>query len=124
MKEIKTEISNLETLIEMFDLRSKERHIPKVFRRAYLYHVLNQRDYTLHHIGKIFQKDHATVLNGLRKHEKYTITKDKLYKMYCDELSKLIEFDTETNLITDILKCENMKELDLIKKRIERNYYL
>ena len=119
------EISNIESIIEMFDLRSKDRYRPKVMRRAYLYHCLKQCNYTSSYIGILFNKDHATVLHGLRVHQEMIYIKDKLYKMYMEELKALIEYSTEKmDLTVDIMNCKTLKELQLIQERIERNYYL
>jgi hypothetical protein len=120
-----TEASNIDEIIQVFDLKSKDRHVPKIYRRAYLYHVLNRLNYTLNHIGKLFDRNHATILHGLRVHESLYFAKDKLYLMYMDELDSMLIYDYEKiHLYQDVMKCRNMKELKIIKERIERNYYL
>ena len=120
-----TEASNIHEIIDVFDLKSKDRHVPKIYRRAYLYHVLNRLNYSLKHIGELFDRNHATILHGLRVHESLHSCKDKLYMMYIDELDSMLIYDHEkVHLYSDVMKCRNMKELEIIKQRIQRNYYL
>ena len=52
--------------IKVNELDAPNRKRQKVYQRAILYRFLRDRGYTLEMIGQLFNRDHATVLNGLK----------------------------------------------------------
>jgi len=118
------DIANLQDVIEQFNLKSKCRKPEFIYRRYYLYYCLKRCGYNVSHIGRLMDKDHATVLHGLKVHYTLTECKDKHYKMYTDELNVLLEYtDDPPNIFEDIENCTSLKDLSIIKERIAINYY-
>ena len=70
---------------EGLDTKSRKREV--VYRRIYLYKYLQQMEgLTLTAIGKMFNKDHATVIHGLK-----TFDNVKLYEDFMDYTRKEFE---------------------------------
>ena len=70
---------------EGLDTKSRKREV--VYRRIYLFKYLQQMEgLTLTAIGKMFNKDHATVIHGLR-----TFDNVKLYEDFMDYTRKEFE---------------------------------
>lgn len=117
-------IENIQDLIEQFDLKKKCRRQDITYKRFYLYHQLRKANYSLSNIGKIFDKDHASVLHGLRMHEVFTKSKDKIYKMYTADIVKgLVTIPEEKNIKNAVLKAEDWEEIIQIKKQILEGYF-
>ena len=107
-------ISNLDQIIEMFDLKKKDRHQPYLYRRYYLYYILHKNGYSMTHIGKIFNKDHASIIHGIRVHKNMIHIKDKYYKLFVDELDEIINMSERydnRDIQMDVLKCTTIKHL-------------
>lgn len=71
-------IGKLKEFIENNGLNLSARHIEKVTLRNILYTRLRDYGLTLEIIGGFFNKNHATVLHGIRKYEIMKETKDFL----------------------------------------------
>lgn len=132
-------IDKVKEVIEKDGLITKSRYRTFLDRRSYLYAMLNKNGMSLVEIGKLFDKTHATIINGIRNHHAYTRYKDELYlynvqeyiqifnnskKLEEDMLEKVEPKYTESQLIEDILNCDNLLMLAKIKRRITRNEYL
>lgn len=119
-------ISNLDQIIEMFDLRKSDRHQPFLYRRYYLYYILHKNGYSMTHIGKIFNKDHSSIIHGIKVHKNMIQIKDKYYQLFVDELDELMNMSERYDLRDiqmDVLKCTTIKQLEIIKDRIQSNFY-
>lgn len=119
-------ISNLDQIIEMFDLRKSDRHQPFLYRRYYLYYILHKNGYSMIHIGKIFNKDHSSIIHGIKVHKNMIQIKDKYYQLFVDELDQLMKVSERYDLRDiqmDVLKCTTIKQLEIIKDRIQSNFY-
>lgn len=117
-------IENIQDLIEQYDLKKKCRRQEVIYKRYYLYNQLRKANYSLGAIGKIFNKDHASVLHGLRMHEVYTLSKDKVYKMFTADIVKgLVTIPEEKNIKNAVLKAEDWEEIIQIKKQILEGYF-
>lgn len=116
---------NIINIIEKYNLKSKSRKQKYVYPRYYLYSVLHyEMGYGWSAIGRIFNKDHATIMNGLKQHELYTKQKDATYFYFLiDVKSELVITEYRPSLKEEILKCKNILELDIIKRKITENFY-
>ena len=76
-----TMVEKIEQLIEQYDLASKSRERDKVYFRSYIYWLLREDGWIMSDIGNLFNRDHATVINGLKVHEAY-YKKDKVYMRF------------------------------------------
>ncbi len=120
------QFDKIKQLIKRDRLSSPKRDHELVYRRAFLMHELRSTGMTLKEIGKMFKRDHATVLHSLRTHEWMTSTNDKLYLDCISEYQFLLDrVDRESarDLVTDILKCQSYATFKVIKSRIKRGVY-
>ena len=132
-------IDKVKEVIEKDGLVTKSRYRTFLDRRSYLYAMLNKNGMSLVEIGRLFKKNHATIINGIKKHHAYTRFKDELYLHNVKEYQEifyqpkkihvdLIEKDelkyNGSQLITDILECKNTTELQEIKRKILVEEYL
>lgn len=117
-------ISNVYDIIEKYNLKEKNRKQSIIYKRYYLYAQLYKAKLSLTHIGKLFNKDHATVLHGLKMHKLYTAEKDGIYLHYVQPIIDELQYVPEArDLKNEILECSSLEELDIIKRNIERNLY-
>ena len=96
-----------------------------VYKKMYLSSLLRKNGYTFSRIGKLFNKEHSTVLYWMKSHENFIETKDKLYKDYIKAEVNLFEPSVEIrrDLIKDVLECNNTTQLSMIKNRILKGEY-
>lgn len=76
-------------------------------------------------IARMFEKTHAAVINGLKKHQVYSKYNDYTYKVNTQEYRKIFEaqYIEPRSLKDDILRCTNTTELKLIQERIIMGKY-
>ena len=132
-------IDKVKEVIEKDGLITKSRYRTFLDRRSYLYAMLNKNGMSLVEIGRLFNKNHATIINGIKKHHAYTRFKDELYlhnvkeyreifyepkKIHVDLIEKDEKKYNGTQLITDILECKNTTELQDIKRKLLNEEYL
>jgi len=118
----------IKELIQRDSLDSKDRYRDLIYKRSYLYALLREDGYHLARIGKLFNRNHATVINGLNIHDNY-FGKDKIYdctiREYVKEFGKVsIQLDVDKpSIYQDILNCHNTTALGMIKQKIRDGYY-
>jgi hypothetical protein len=135
---MENKIDKIMQLIEKDGLITKSRYRCFIDKRSYLYAMLSKEGMSLVQIGAIFNKTHATVINGIKQYYAYQKFKDDLYEHNVQEYREifyvpkkvnvdLIEKDGQkyngTQLITDVLECRNTTELQDIKKKIINDNY-
>ena len=123
-----TMVEKIEQLIEQYDLASKSRERDKVYFRSYIYWLLRESGWIMSDIGNLFNRDHATVINGLKVHEAY-YKKDKVYMRFVRKLDEIFNPTIDEIMIAkdtifhDIMNCHNTTELRLIKEKIVTGWY-
>jgi len=123
-----TMVEKIEQLIEQYDLASKSRERDKVYFRSYIYWLLREDGWTMSDIGDLFNRDHATVINGLKVHEAY-YKKDKVYMRFVRKLDEIFNpsideiMMAKDTIFHDIMNCHNTTELRLIKEKIVSGWY-
>ena len=123
-----TMVEKIEQLIEQYDLASKSRERDKVYFRSYIYWLLREDGWIMSDIGDLFNRDHATVINGLKVHEAY-YKKDKVYMRFVKKLDEIFNPTIDEIMIAkdtifhDIMNCHNTTELRLIKEKIVSGWY-
>jgi hypothetical protein len=121
-------IEKIKELIQRDSLDSKDRYRDLIYKRSYLYAILRDEGWHLARIGRLFKRNHATVINALKIHDQFW-GNDKLYdrtiRQYVNELGKYsIQIDEDKpTIFQDIINCHNTTELRLIKERIQAGYY-
>jgi hypothetical protein len=72
----------------------------------------------------MFNRDHASVIHGLKTHHDLISIKDKIYLDYIEELMLIFEnYNEDHNLVDDVMNCFCLKQLRKIKFRIKNNLY-
>jgi hypothetical protein len=123
-----TMVEKIEQLIEQYDLASKSRERDKVYFRSYIYWLLREDGWIMSDIGSLFNRDHATVINGLKVHEAY-YKKDKVYMRFVRKLDEIFNpsideiMMAKDTIFHDIMNCHNTTELRLIKEKIVSGWY-
>ena len=121
-------IDKINALIDQYDLASKSRERDKVYFRSYIYWLLREDGWIMSDIGNLFNRDHATVINGLKVHEAY-YKKDKVYMRFVRKLDEIFNPSIDEIMIAkdtifhDIMNCHNTTELRLIKEKIVTGWY-
>jgi IS30 family transposase len=136
---MENKIDKIKQIIEKDGLVTKSRYRTFLDKRSYIYAMLHKEGMSLVEIGKLFNKTHATIINGIRKHHAYQRFKDELYSHNVEEYREifyepkkihvdLIEKDEHkyngTQLISDILECKNTTDLQIIKRKLLNEEYL
>lgn len=107
-------------LIERYELNTSSRKREKVYIRSVLYHFLRNNKMTLDRIGKMFSKNHATILHGLECYER-----NKNYPDFKDLIS-LVENELEVSCI-DIEDEDKLKltetELDVLEANSIQDFW-
>jgi hypothetical protein len=117
-------MSNVYEIIEKYNLTRRDRHQSIIYKRYFLYYQLQKAKLSLSHIGLLFNKDHATVIHGIKMHKRFTKMKDSIYLHHIQcVIDDLNHIPQTRNLRDDILNCESMDKLLIIKQNIERNLY-
>lgn len=115
-------------LIIQDELATKSRQRGRIYKRSYLYAILREQGWNLSEIARLFNRDHATVINGLRTYDNY-YGKDKIYDRYIKHYDSIFKpnFDevivSKHAIFQDIMNCHNTTELRLIKERIVSGWY-
>ena len=112
-------------LIERDNLKSKSRAHEKVSKRFYLYHILRRNGMTLNLISKLFEKNHASVIHGIKVYKNRVEINDHAMVHHLVEYRRIIEGIEVRyhNLKQDIKSATTIKDLNIIKKRAELNLY-
>ena len=90
-------------IIESFQLNTKSRREDVAYKRYYLYNFMyNYRHMTYSMIGKFFNRDHSTVIHGMKEHEYWYNIKDERYLKYIHPLPELIKAKRDDISIFDV----------------------
>jgi hypothetical protein len=128
-------LTSIHELIEKYGLLDKSRRRDVLFKRYYLYNELRTCGLSLSEIGRVFNKNHATILHGLRVHKDLTSYRDTDYlaetcalQAYLDgaelpDISKVFKTQKDYDIKTDILKANNMVSFKRIQRRVKMGFY-
>jgi hypothetical protein len=120
-------IEQVKEYIESEGLNGRSREQFYVFRRHYLcYALYRTQELTLSEIGKVFNRDHSTVLHSIRKHEE--LKDDRLYKKMTESCSQLMSEPVtftrqKRNIFEDITKATNYEKLRRIRRWLNEGRY-
>lgn len=123
-----TVVEKVKELIIQDELDTPERYRDLIYKRCYLYAILRDEGWHLSKIGRLFNRNHATVINALRVHDNY-YGKDKIYdkcikpydaifKPHIDDVLK-----SKQTIFQDIMNCHNTTQLRFIKEKIVTGWY-
>ena len=110
--------------IEDNNLKARHRYRKYSYKRFYLYNLLRNEGFTLYDIANMFDRDHASVIYGIKTHKDLISVKDKLYLDHVDELIVMFESTPKSySLVIDVINCYSLERLKKIKFRIKNNMY-
>ena len=122
-------IEKIKYMIELYNLTTSCRDRDLVYKRAYIYSELRKLGMNLSEIGRLMDKHHATIINGLKVDNQFQNC-DKIYddiiapiKDYLYPGDAPIELP-KYSIFEDVMKCNNTTDLRIIKERIANDQYL
>lgn len=120
-------IEQVKEYIESEELNGRSREQFYVFRRHYLcYALYRTQELTLSEIGRIFNRDHSTVLHSIRKHEE--LKNDRLYQKMIEDcvelMSEPLTFSRQKrNIFEDVAKATNYEKLRRVRRWLNEGRY-
>jgi len=87
-------------LVEKYDLTSRSRKREILYKRHFIMAELYEEIPSLSQVGDIVERDHATVLHGIREHKKWMEVKDAEYLKAIDDLYREI-YNVDVNDLAD-----------------------
>ena len=118
-------IQQVKELIQIDRLDSKDRYRDMIYKRSYLYAILRDEGWHLSKIGRLFNRNHATIINALKVHDAF-YGRDKIYmrnvKHYDLIFRPIIEVQKDT-IYDDVMNCHNTTQLRMIKDKIMSGGY-
>jgi hypothetical protein len=122
-------IEKIKYMIELHNLCDSGRQRELVYKRDYIFSELYKLNMNLSQIGRMLDKHHATVLNGLKIDNQF----QNCDKIYDDAIAPIKEYLypgeapielPKYSIFEDVIKCNNTTDLRIIKDRIANNQYL
>jgi len=120
-----TTVEKVNQLIQQDELHLADRYRDKVYKRAYLYSILREEGWHLAKIGRLFKRNHATVINALKVHDAF-YDHDKIYMRhikYYDQIFRPVVHVQKDSIFDDVMNCHNTTQLRMIKEKILANRY-
>jgi hypothetical protein len=119
-----TRLEEIQAIIDKYELKQKSRYMHLIYRRYYLYKVLKRDGMTLSQIGRLFGKTHASIINGINKHDTYMKYKDSSYMLHTLELREQFVLPQYYKPLKQrVLECVSLEKLEKLKEQIRCNYY-
>jgi hypothetical protein len=119
-------IDKIKYMIELYNLCDKSRQRELVYKRYYLFSELKKLGLNLSEIGRMLEKDHVTVMHGLKVDNQFQ-NYDKIYDDAIAPIKDYLYPPVQTpkySIFEDVMKCNNTTDLRIIKERIENDQYL
>lgn len=117
----------IKQVIEKDGLDSKERFSPLINKRMYMYTIMRKHGMNFQKIGSFFNRNHATIIHGIKRYKDLTKSKDVMLKVDTEEYEQIfgeIPVPKERyNLEKDVRKATTIADLNIIKRRLNNNMY-
>ena len=117
----------IKEVIEKDGLASRERFSPLINKRMYMYTIMRKHGMSLQKIGSFFNRDHCTIIHGIKRYKDLTKSKDAMLKVDTEEYEQIfseIPVPKERyNLEKDVRKATTITDLDIIKRRLDNGMY-
>lgn len=119
-------------IIKRDELNKPCRKRVKVHKRMFLFNLMKDQNYNLKTIGKFFNKDHSTVIHGIKSYHNLLNVNDFNLMVDIEEYLDVFGIDNPINEIeeygrkditVDIKRATTIEHLYRIKRRLEKNYY-
>jgi len=118
-------LEKVKEVIKRDELDTSCRAQQMVYQRAFIYHLMQKHGYSLTKTGELFNRSHATIINGLNLYN--SIKNDLVFLDYVS--SYVIEFEdflyvtpsiSKLSKIEEaVLKCQNYFELCQLQERLK-----
>ena len=122
-------LEKVKDVIKRDELDTSCRAQQMVYQRAFIYHLMQKHGYSLTKTGELFNRSHATIINGLNLYN--SIKNDLVFLDYVS--SYVIEFEdflyvtpsiSKLSKIEEaVLKCQNYFELCQLQERIKNGEF-
>ena len=122
-------LEKVKEVIKRDELDTSCRAQQMVYQRAFIYHLMQKHGYSLTKTGELFNRSHATIINGLNLYN--SIKSDAVFLDYVS--SYVVEFEdflyvtpsiTKLSKIEEsVLKCQNYFELCQLQERIKNGEF-
>lgn len=121
-------IATIEFIIDRDNLKNKCKDQPLVYRRAYLMTLLREIGLTYQEIGRLMNRNHATVIYATRLHDWMVTSRDKIYLAaiddYVNELNGSVQqIKKQRDIQKDIMKVKTFSQIKTIQMRIKKGEY-
>lgn len=117
----------IKQVIQKDGLDSKERFSPLINKRMYMYTIMRKHGMNFQKIGSFFNRNHATIIHGIKRYKDLTKSKDVMLKVDTEEYEQIfgkIPVPKERyNLEKDVRKATTIADLNIIKRRLNNNLY-
>ncbi len=117
----------IKQVIQKDGLDSKERYSPLINKRMYMYTIMRKHGMNFQKIGSFFNRNHATIIHGIKRYKDLTKSKDVMLKVDTEEYEQIfgeIPVPKERyNLEKDVRKATTIADLNIIKRRLNNNMY-
>jgi len=113
-------IKDVKKIIKKYDLDTKNRSQIKCYQRYFLYKYLRNNGFTLEEIGKLFNRNHDTVIHGINTFCNLLYSKNKDFVIIVNNFHN--ELDKKKYNITDF-NIEKVHEEIIEKKEKNLMYF-
>jgi|LauGreDrversion4_2_1035121.scaffolds.fasta_scaffold268020_3 hypothetical protein len=122
-------LEKVKEVIKRDELDTSCRAQQMVYQRAFIYHLMQKHGYSLTKTGELFNRSHATIINGLNLYN--SIKNDLVFLDYVS--SYVVEFEDFlyvtpsisklSKIEEEVLKCQNYFELCQLQERIKNGEF-
>ncbi len=113
--------------IEKDNLKKRCRKPEMVLKRMFIYNLMREHDFTLVKIAKTFERNHATIINGLKTYKNLKSIKDfqfvSVLSGYRDFFQQFDIQKIEYSIARDVRNATTFRDIGLMRKRLENNMY-
>jgi hypothetical protein len=119
-------IDKIKYMIDLHNLTSSSRQRDLVYKRDYIFSELFKLNFNLCEIGRMLNKHHASVINGLKINKQF----ENCDKLYDDAIAPIKDYLyppvqlPKYSIFEDVIKCNNTTDLRVIKDRLANNQYI
>lgn len=99
--------------IKKYKLDSKSRKRENVWRRAIISHELEKKGFTMQEIGRLFNRDHSTVVNAKKVYQACS-----LYKDFQRFRFRFMQEMTEVSVEDKLKMCETFEDFKQLKESL------
>ena len=125
----------MESLIEKITYKiNKDNLIKKcrkrevVFKRMFIYNVMYNHDYKVTHIGRMFNRNHASIINALQTYNNLKSNKDPeliaVLSEYMDYFEQHDISKIEYSIKKDLINATTFRDLTIMRKRMKNDLYI